>query len=60
MWGQIGQLHEYHRDVAVEIRLLKLTEEVGEVAEAFCASTGRIAAKESAVLATIFWTNYPT
>jgi NTP pyrophosphatase (non-canonical NTP hydrolase) len=35
MWDQIGQLHAYHGDVPVEIRLLKLTEEIGEVAEAF-------------------------
>lgn len=35
MWDQVGQLHNYHGDVPVEIRLLKLTEEVGEVAEAF-------------------------
>jgi NTP pyrophosphatase (non-canonical NTP hydrolase) len=35
MWDQVNQLHAYHGDVPVEIRLLKLTEEVGEVAEAF-------------------------
>ena len=35
MWDQVGQLHAYHGDVPVEVRLLKLTEEVGEVAEAF-------------------------
>jgi NTP pyrophosphatase (non-canonical NTP hydrolase) len=35
MWDQVSQLHAYHGDVPVEIRLLKLTEEVGEVAEAF-------------------------
>lgn len=35
MWDQVGRLHEYHGDVPVEARLLKLTEEVGEVAEAF-------------------------
>jgi NTP pyrophosphatase (non-canonical NTP hydrolase) len=35
MWDQVGQLHAHHGDVPVEIRLLKLTEEVGEVAEAF-------------------------
>jgi hypothetical protein len=32
MWDQVGQLHAYHGDVPVEIRLLKLTEEVGGVA----------------------------
>ena len=35
MWDQVGQLHAHHGDVPVEIRLLKLTEEVGEVADAF-------------------------
>jgi NTP pyrophosphatase (non-canonical NTP hydrolase) len=35
MWDQVGQLHAHHGDVPVEIRLLKLTEEAGEVAEAF-------------------------
>jgi hypothetical protein len=35
MWDQLDQLHAYHRDVPVGIRLLKLTEEVGEVADAF-------------------------
>ena len=34
MWDQVGQLRAHHGDVPVEIRLLKLTEEVGEVAEA--------------------------
>jgi len=35
MWDEVGQLCCYHGDVPVEVRLLKLTEEVGEVAEAF-------------------------
>jgi NTP pyrophosphatase (non-canonical NTP hydrolase) len=35
MWDQVGRLHAYHGDVPVEVRLLKLTEEVGEAAEAF-------------------------
>jgi NTP pyrophosphatase (non-canonical NTP hydrolase) len=35
MWDQVGQLHAHHGEVPVEIRLLKLTEEVGEVADAF-------------------------
>ena len=35
MWDQVGQLHAYHGNVSVEVRLLKLTEEVGEAAEAF-------------------------
>jgi NTP pyrophosphatase (non-canonical NTP hydrolase) len=35
MWDQVGQLHAHHGDVPAEVRLLKLTEEVGEAAEAF-------------------------
>ena len=35
MWEQVGRLHAYHGDVPTEVRLLKLTEEVGEAAEAF-------------------------
>ena len=35
MWEQVGKLHAYHGEVPVEVRLLKLTEEVGEVADAF-------------------------
>lgn len=35
VWDEIGKLHAHHGDVPVEIRLLKLTEEVGETAEAF-------------------------
>jgi NTP pyrophosphatase (non-canonical NTP hydrolase) len=35
VWDQVSKLHAYHGDVPVEIRLLKLTEEVGEVADAF-------------------------
>jgi len=30
MWDEVGNLHAHHRDVPVEIRLLKLTEEVGD------------------------------
>ncbi len=40
MWEQVGQLCAYHRDVPAEVRLLKLTEEVGEVAEAFIGMHG--------------------
>jgi len=35
VWAEISRLHAHHEDVPVEIRLLKLTEEVGEAAEAF-------------------------
>ena len=29
MWDQVSQLYAYHEDVPAEVRLLKLTEEVG-------------------------------
>ena len=35
-----GRLDAYHADVPVEVRLFKLTEEVGEVAEAFIGMQG--------------------
>ena len=40
MWDQVGQLHAYHGEVPVEVRLLKLTEEVGEAVRPSWASTG--------------------
>ncbi len=40
MWDQVRRLHEHHGDVAVEVRILKLTEEVGEAAEAFIGMKG--------------------
>ena len=40
MWDQVGQLYAYHEDVPAEVRLLKLTEEVGEVADAFIGMHG--------------------
>ncbi len=40
MWEQVGQLPAHHGDVPVEVRLLKLTEEVGEVADAFLGMEG--------------------
>jgi NTP pyrophosphatase (non-canonical NTP hydrolase) len=40
MREQVGQLCAYHGDVPAEVRLLKLTEEVGEVAEAFIGMRG--------------------
>jgi hypothetical protein len=40
MWDQVGRLHAHHGDVPVEIRLLKLTEEIGEVADAFLGAQG--------------------
>jgi len=40
MWDQIGQLYAYLGDVPPEARLLKLTEEVGEVAEAYIGMQG--------------------
>ncbi len=40
MWDQIRDLHAHHGDVPVEIRLLKVTEEAGEAAEAFIGMHG--------------------
>ncbi|MGH3121438.1 MAG: hypothetical protein ACRDND_10505 [Streptosporangiaceae bacterium] len=39
-WDQVSQLYACHGDVPVEMRLLKLAEEVGEVAEAFTGMQG--------------------
>jgi len=35
MWDEVSRLHAHHGDVSIEMRILKLTEEVGEAAEAF-------------------------
>lgn len=40
MWDQISRLHAHHGEASVETRLLKLTEEVGEAAEAFIGMHG--------------------
>ena len=40
MWDRTQRLHEYHSEVPLEVRILKLTEEVGEVAEAFIGMRG--------------------
>jgi hypothetical protein len=40
MWDQVGPLHAHHRDVPVEIRLLKLTEEAGVIITAAVAMSG--------------------
>jgi len=40
MWDRVKLLHEYHGDVPGEVRILKLTEEVGEAAEAFIGVRG--------------------
>jgi len=40
MWDQISDLHACHREVSVEIQLLKLSEETGEAAEAFIGMHG--------------------
>jgi NTP pyrophosphatase (non-canonical NTP hydrolase) len=40
MWDQVGKLDAHHGDVPAEVRLLKLTEEVGEAAEAFIGMQG--------------------
>lgn len=40
MWDEAGRLTEWLGDVPVEAQLLKLAEEVGEVAEAYLSMTG--------------------
>jgi NTP pyrophosphatase (non-canonical NTP hydrolase) len=40
MWDEAGRLVEYLGDVPVEAQLLKLSEEVGEVAEAYIGMHG--------------------
>jgi NTP pyrophosphatase (non-canonical NTP hydrolase) len=40
MWDRISDLHACHREVPVEVQLLKLTEETGEAAEAFIGMHG--------------------
>lgn len=40
MWDEAGRLAEWLGDVPVEAQLLKLAEEVGEVAEAYLGMTG--------------------
>jgi NTP pyrophosphatase (non-canonical NTP hydrolase) len=40
MWDQIRELHAVYGEVPVEIRLLKVTEEAGEAAEAFIGMHG--------------------
>lgn len=45
MWDDVKRLHEYHGDVPVEVRILKLTEEVGEAAEALIGMRGLNARK---------------
>ncbi|HEV2374926.1 MAG TPA: MazG-like family protein [Streptosporangiaceae bacterium] len=40
MWDYVRRLHEFHGDVPVEICILKLSEEVGEAAEALIGMRG--------------------
>ncbi len=40
MWDDIRRLHEYHGRVPLEMRVLKLTEEIGEAAEALIGMRG--------------------
>ena len=45
MWVQIKRLYEFHGEVPIEMRILKLTEEVGEAAEALIGLRGLNARK---------------
>lgn len=40
MWDAIAKLHAHHAHVSVDLQMLKLTEEVGEVAEAYIGMIG--------------------
>ena len=40
MWHDVRRLHEHHGEVPVEVRILKLAEEVGEAAEAVIGMKG--------------------
>jgi NTP pyrophosphatase (non-canonical NTP hydrolase) len=40
MWEDIARLHEFHREVPTEMGILKLTEEIGEAAEALIGMRG--------------------
>jgi len=40
VWDRIQRLHVHHCEVPLEVRILKLNEEVGEVAEAFIGMRG--------------------
>ena len=57
MWDRIQRLHEHHGDVPLEIRILKITE---EVAEAFIGVRGLNAARVYAGPTRISWTESPT
>ncbi|HEV2375053.1 MAG TPA: MazG-like family protein [Streptosporangiaceae bacterium] len=41
MWDDVKRLHEFHGDMPAEIRILKLTEEVGEAAQALIGMRGQ-------------------
>lgn len=45
MWDDVKRLHEHHGDMSAEVRILKLTEEVGEAAEALIGLRGLNARK---------------
>lgn len=40
MWDHISRIHDHHCTLTVETRILKLTEEVGEAAEAYIGMHG--------------------
>ncbi|MBO0884303.1 MAG: MazG-like family protein [Mycobacterium sp.] len=40
MWDYISRIHDHHCKLTVETRILKLTEEVGEAAEAYIGMHG--------------------
>jgi len=60
MWDRIQRLHEHHGEVPLEIRILKITEEVDEVADAFIGMRGLNSRRVYAGPARTFWTSSPT
>ncbi|GAA3230612.1 MazG-like family protein [Actinocorallia longicatena] len=40
MWNEIAELHAHHGHVSVDLQMLKITEEVGEAAEAYIGMIG--------------------
>ena len=60
VWDRIQRLHEHHGEVPLEVRIPKLTEEVGEVTEAFIGMHGLNSRKGLCRSREDLWTNSPT
>jgi hypothetical protein len=60
MWDRMQRLHEHHGDMPLEMRILKITEEADEVAEAFIGVRRLNSRKGVCRSATTSCTNSPT